>query len=127
MSNNPVLEVKIENLHRELYELKEETKEDIKEINSNIKGNKKLFNKAIVTMTENITRLTTIADQQREEIRLIREAKASQGNNDKKFLQSTTKQLLLLFSMILLGALASLGISTQVVDMDCQHQTRQLF
>ncbi|TPG79974.1 hypothetical protein EEL32_21370, partial [Brevibacillus laterosporus] len=66
---------------------------------------------------ENITRLTTIADQQREEIRLIRETKASQGNDDKKFLQSTTKQLLLLFSMILLGALASLGISTQVVDI----------
>ncbi|TPG68265.1 hypothetical protein EEL31_06800 [Brevibacillus laterosporus] len=117
MSNNQVLEVKIENLHRELYELKEETKEDIKEINSSIKGNEKLFNKAIVTMTENITRLTTIADQQREEIRLIRETKASQGNDDKKFLQSTTKQLLLLFSMILLGALASLGISTQVVDI----------
>nr|WP_238333036.1 hypothetical protein [Brevibacillus laterosporus] len=117
MSNNQVLEVKIENLHRELYELKEETKEDIKEINSSIKGNEKLFNKAIVTMTENITRLTTIADQQREEIRLIREAKTSQGNDDKKFLQSTTKQLLLLFSMILLGALASLGISTQVVDI----------
>nr|WP_236871183.1 hypothetical protein [Brevibacillus laterosporus] len=61
MSNNQVLEVKIENLHRELYKLKEETKEDIKEINSSIKGNEKLFNKAIVTMTENITRLTTIA------------------------------------------------------------------
>lgn len=105
MSNNQVLEVKIENLHRELYELKEETKEDIKEINSSIKGNEKLFNKAIVTMTENITRLTTIADQQREEIRLIREAKASQGNDDKKWYQDTTKQLLALISAILLTLL----------------------
>ncbi|WP_258073249.1 hypothetical protein [Brevibacillus laterosporus] len=124
MSSNQVLEVKIENLHRELNSFKEETKEDIRDINLSIKQSEKLFNDAIVTMTENITKLTTIADQQREEmrqqreeIRLIRESKDKQNADDKKFLQGTTKQLLILFSMILLGALASLGISTQVVDI----------
>ncbi|MCG7317152.1 hypothetical protein MHL86_07790 [Brevibacillus laterosporus] len=54
-----------------------------------MKQSEKLFNDAIVTMTENITKLTTIADQQREKIRLIRESKSSeikvsQGNDEKK-------------------------------------------
>ncbi|MGG1443247.1 hypothetical protein ABE354_14545 [Brevibacillus laterosporus] len=46
----------------------------------------------IVTMTENITKLTTIADQQheemrqqREEIRLIRESKEKQNAEIKNF------------------------------------------
>ncbi|WNX29585.1 hypothetical protein [Brevibacillus laterosporus] len=92
MSSNQVLEVKIENLHRELNSFKEETKEDIRDINLSIKQSEKLFNDAIVTMTENITKLTTIADQQREEmrqqreeIRLIRESKEKQNAEIKNF------------------------------------------
>ncbi|MCR8983152.1 hypothetical protein [Brevibacillus laterosporus] len=57
-----------------------------------IKQSEKLFNDAIVTMTENITKLTTIADQQREEmrqqreeIRLIREPKEKQNAEIKNF------------------------------------------
>ncbi|WP_176452345.1 hypothetical protein [Brevibacillus laterosporus] len=41
MSSNQVLEVKIENLHRELNSFKEETKEDIRDINLSIKQSEK--------------------------------------------------------------------------------------
>ncbi|MED4761925.1 hypothetical protein ABHN05_07180 [Brevibacillus laterosporus] len=44
MSSNQVLEVKIENLHRELNSFKEETKEDIQDINLSIKQSEKHFN-----------------------------------------------------------------------------------
>jgi len=92
MSSNQVLEVKIENLHRELNSFKVETKEDIRDINLSIKHSEKLFNDAIVTMTYNITKLTSIAGQQREgirqqreEIRLIRESKEKQNAKIKNF------------------------------------------
>ncbi|AYK07637.1 N-acetylmuramoyl-L-alanine amidase [Brevibacillus laterosporus] len=80
MSSNQVLEVKIENLHRELNSFKEETKEDIRDINISIKQSEKLFNAAIMTMTENITKLTTIAGQQREEMRQQREESTYPNN-----------------------------------------------
>ncbi|MED1665958.1 hypothetical protein [Brevibacillus laterosporus] len=121
MSSNQVLEVKM-NLHRELNSFKEETKEDIRDINLSIKQSEKLFNGTIVTMTENIPKLTTIAGQQREdmlqqreEIRLIRESKSSetktsQGNDEKKWYQETTNKLIMLIGLIicvLLGLNAS--------------------
>ncbi|XOS93079.1 hypothetical protein ACLMAB_05335 [Brevibacillus laterosporus] len=118
MSSNQVLEVKIENLHRELNSFKEETKEDIRDINLSIKQSEKLFNDAIVTMTENITKLTTIADQQREEIRLIRESKSSetkisQGNDEKKWYQETTNKLIMLIGLILC---VLLGLNASAVN-----------
>ncbi|MBM7108284.1 hypothetical protein [Brevibacillus laterosporus] len=82
MSGNQVLEVKIENLNSELNSFKEETKEDIRDINLSIKQSEKLFNDAIV-MTENITKLTTIADQQRKKcVNNVR--KSGQFENPKK-------------------------------------------
>ncbi|MCG7317175.1 hypothetical protein [Brevibacillus laterosporus] len=125
MSSNQVLEVKFENLHRELNSFKEETKEDIRDINLSIKQSEKLFNDAIVTMTENITKLTTIADQQREEmrqqreeIRLIPESKSSetkvsQGNDEKKWYQETTNKLIMLIGIILC---VLLGLNASAVN-----------
>lgn len=92
MSSPPTLEaldVKIEKTVKEFDDFKHDIKEEMKEIKISIKDSEKLFNETIVTMREsdasmkeNIKWLTTIAQQQREELTLIREIKAEPKNSD---------------------------------------------
>ncbi|GED72725.1 hypothetical protein BRE01_64270 [Brevibacillus reuszeri] len=92
MSSPPTLEaldVKIEKTVKEFDDFKQDIKEEMKEIKTSIKDSEKLFNETIVTMREsdasmkeNIKWLTTIAQQQREELTLIREIKVDPKNSD---------------------------------------------
>lgn len=119
------LEVKVENIEKEIADFKSDIKEEIKEIKTSIKESEKLFNETIVVlkesdmnMKENIKWLTTIAEQQREELKLIREAQSNMdGDNsqdDKKWYQDTFNRVLLFFGMLIL---ALLGLDISGVDI----------
>lgn len=120
------LDVKIEKTAKELDEFKQDIKEEMKEIKISIKDSEKLFNETIVTMREsdvsmkeNIKWLTTIAEQQREEMKLIRESKVESKTNDEihtKWYQgfiSTDRKNVWIVLLVVLGGL--LGYKAQDV------------
>ncbi|MGG1663846.1 hypothetical protein [Brevibacillus sp. NRS-1366] len=122
MSSPPTLEaldVKIEKTVKEFDDFKQDIKEEMKEIKTSIKDSEKLFNETIVTMREsdasmkeNIKWLTTIAQQQREELSLIREIKTEPKKSEELhtkwyqgFITSNNKNLWVVFVIILCGLL----------------------
>ncbi|MDN4093589.1 hypothetical protein QYF48_12260 [Brevibacillus agri] len=117
MSSNTSLdaiEVRVEKIEKEISDFKTDIKEEIKDIKYSIKENEKLFNDTMVAMKENITRLTVIADQQREEIKLIRESRAGDNQQDNKWYQDTFNKILLFLGVLIL---ALLGLDVSGVDI----------
>lgn len=124
-TTNEVLDIKVENVKNELDEFKQDIKEEIKEIKTSIKDSEKLFNETIVvmkennaSMRENITWLTTIAGQQREELKLIRESQTNlpndTSNENVKWYQDNQKMLILFLCMLVL---ALLGLDVSGVEL----------
>lgn len=106
------LEVKIDNTQKDLDTFKQDIKEEIKEIKQSVKDSEQLFSESIMvmkennaSMKENITWLTTIAGQQREELKLIRESQMNQPQEDanvKWYQDNFNRLILFLFALILL-------------------------
>ena len=125
MSSPPTLEtldVKIENVVKDHEEFRADIKEEIREIKTSVKDSEKIFNEtiavmkesiavmkeSIASMKENITWLTRIAEQQREELALIRETQSQPEEfnpQEEKWYQKNITYVIFLLGAIIIGLL----------------------